>query len=479
MALDRQGHRHPGALLTPPGTRWLLLIHQLPSKPDYLRVKIWRRLQRVGAVPIKNSVYAMPRSDQAMEHFQWLVREIVAAGGEASVCEATFVDGLSDAQIETLFNTARAADYAAVAEEAADLLRTIPAGRGLNAERRGEVEPAVSRLRRRIGEIAAIDFLGTPARNLAEEALTRLEQRMKISTKSKREPPATGGRKGKTGRTWVTRQGVYVDRISSAWLIRRFIDSRARFRFVEENNYRPGGNDVRFDMFDAEYTHEGDRCTFEVLLTFRPPGRPGAAGHRRDGARRRPEGPEVRAARDGGLRIGALRHQASVPPGRRASRPGFRRARRHLPLAPRDLGLADPAPFPGIGSESGLARNSCTPRTRDFLLLHALPVAGPESVSRGLRGTSRPSPRPDRSAVSTARAPASTTSASLDLWSRSASSCRLGLPVRRQADIPPPGHPAIAGPFGGCHCGRDTWLCACEAGRKVTWKALDMGPSPI
>ncbi len=266
MALDRQGHRHPGSLLTPPGTRWLLLIHQLPSKPDYLRVKIWRRLHRVGAVPIKSSVYAMPRSDQAMEHFQWLVREIVAAGGEASVCEATFVDGLSDAQIETLFNTARAADYAAVAEEAADLLRTIPAGRGLNAERRGEVEPAVSRLRRRIGEIAAIDFLGTPARNLAEEALTRLEQRMKISTKSKREPPATGGRKGKTGRTWVTRQGVYVDRISSAWLIRRFIDSRARFRFVEENNYRPGANDVRFDMFDAEYTHEGDRCTFEVLL---------------------------------------------------------------------------------------------------------------------------------------------------------------------------------------------------------------------
>src|SRR5215475_9399220 len=99
-------------------TRWLLLIHQIPPKPNYLRVKVGRRLQRLGAVAIKNSVYVLPRSDQACEDFQWVSREITQGGGEASVCEAKFVDGLSDDQVEGLFNAAREANYTEVAEEA-------------------------------------------------------------------------------------------------------------------------------------------------------------------------------------------------------------------------------------------------------------------------------------------------------------------------------------------------------------------------
>src|SRR5258707_12911863 len=81
-------------------TRWPRLIHQIPPKPDYFRVKIWRRLQRVGSVAIKNSVYVLPKSDQTLEDFQWIVREIVEGGGDASLCEAGFVEGLSDRQIE-------------------------------------------------------------------------------------------------------------------------------------------------------------------------------------------------------------------------------------------------------------------------------------------------------------------------------------------------------------------------------------------
>jgi hypothetical protein len=266
MAFDRPGNRHPGSLLSPPGRRWLLLIHQLPSKPDYFRVKIWRRLQRIGAVAIKSSVYALPRSDQAAEHFQWLVREIVAAGGEASVCDASFVDGLTDGQIEAFFRTARGTEYAAVAEEADQLLRTLAPGRPLDADGRGEIESAASRLRRRVGEIATIDYFDAPSRQMAEESIRRVEERVRASSKPRRRPPAGESRKGKPGRTWVTRQGVYIDRIASAWLIRRFIDSRARFRFVEEEGHRPSPQEERFDMFEAEYTHEGDRCTFEVLL---------------------------------------------------------------------------------------------------------------------------------------------------------------------------------------------------------------------
>src|SRR3970040_1278794 len=90
---------------------WLLLIHQLPPKPNYFRVKIWRRLQRLGAVAIKNSVYVLPKNDQTQEDFQWALREIIEGGGEASLCEARFVEGLSDAQIEELFQAARSYDY--------------------------------------------------------------------------------------------------------------------------------------------------------------------------------------------------------------------------------------------------------------------------------------------------------------------------------------------------------------------------------
>ena len=168
--------------------QWLLLIHQLPPKPDYFRVKIWRRLQTIGAVAMKNSVYVLPFSNEAMEDFQWLRREITAGGGEATVCRASFVDGMSDQQMQALFRP----HYAAPASQ----------------------------------------------RSAAGKAAMN-----------------------KRGRIWVTRADVHVDRIASAWLIRRFIDPKARFAFGDP---KPGM--VRFDMFEGDYTHEGDRCTFETLL---------------------------------------------------------------------------------------------------------------------------------------------------------------------------------------------------------------------
>jgi hypothetical protein len=268
VARHQHGYQRAGIPLSPgaPGRRWLLLIHQLPSKPDYLRVKIWRRLQRIGAVAIKSSVYALPHSEQAAEHFQWLVREIGAAGGEASVCEAAFVDGLTDGQIEALFRAARDSEYAAVAGEAEEVLRSLSGGRALDAQARAEVEVAMSRLHRRLTEIVAIDFFGAASRQLVESALQRIERRLAPAQRRSKSAGA-GTRSRKRGRTWVTRQGVYIDRIASGWLVQRFIDPRARFRFVEERAYRPAPGEVRFDMFDAEYTHEGDLCTFEVLLS--------------------------------------------------------------------------------------------------------------------------------------------------------------------------------------------------------------------
>jgi len=217
-------------------------------------------------VAIKNSVYVLPRTDQAAEHFQWIVREVEASGGEASVCEAAFVSGLSDGQIEALFRAAREADYAAVSEEAQELLRRTPGARAADTPGPAEHEAALARLRRRLNEIGAVDFFGAPARPVAEAAIERVEARIRPPKQRAGRSARGGESRRKPARTWVTRRGVHVDRIASAWLIRRFIDPRARFRFVEDRGYQPRPGEVRFDMFEAEYTHEGDRCTFETLV---------------------------------------------------------------------------------------------------------------------------------------------------------------------------------------------------------------------
>jgi hypothetical protein len=247
--------------------RWLLLIHQLPPKPDYFRVKIWRRLQRVGSVAIKNSVYVLPKKDETQEDFQWVLREIIEGGGEASLCEARFVEGLSDQQVEALFQAARSADYAQIAEEARRLAELpLPKGQ-IEDGRRTQVEIDLAKLKRRLAEVIAIDFFGAPGGEAAKGLVSGVEARMHEKRSGKKAATvATTRREDLRGKTWVTRKGIHVDRMASAWLIRRFIDSGARFKFVPPKGYKPLPGEVRFDMFEAEFTHEGDRCTLEVLM---------------------------------------------------------------------------------------------------------------------------------------------------------------------------------------------------------------------
>ena len=247
--------------------RWLLLIHQIPPKPDYFRVKVWRRLQRLGAVAIKNSVYVLPKNDQTQEDFQWVLREIIEGRGEASLCEARFVDGLSDEEVEALFQAARGAEYDQIAEEARRLAE-IPLPNGQTEEtRRTKLEIDLVRLKRRLAEVVAIDFFGAPGRETAEGLVSGVEARMTGKNSMLGADNArTLRREDFLGKTWVTRKGIYVDRMASAWLIRRFIDPDARFKFVPPKGYKPLPGELRFDMFEAEFTHEGDRCTLEVLI---------------------------------------------------------------------------------------------------------------------------------------------------------------------------------------------------------------------
>src|SRR5919202_445206 len=251
--------------------RWLLLIHQLPAQPAYLRVKVWRRLQALGAVAIKNAVYALPEGERAREDLEWLLREIVSGGGEAFVCEARLVDGLTDREVRALFDRARDADYEDLARQARELAAGL--GQEPPAERRAEVRSQLARLKARLAQVAAIDFFGAPGSQAAEGLLAALEDRLRED-----EPPAPAAPADDLGplrgRTWVTRRGVHVDRIASAWLVRRFVDAEASFRFVPAKGHVPQPGELRFDMFGGEFTHEGDRCTFEVLLARAGPDDP-------------------------------------------------------------------------------------------------------------------------------------------------------------------------------------------------------------
>jgi hypothetical protein len=243
---------------TTAGSRWLLLIHQLPPKPNYLRVKVARHMQRIGAVAIKNTVYVLPSTDSSLEDFQWALREIRDGGGEANLFEARVIEGLSDGEVQQLFNTARDENYASIAAEARQLLKAASRKKRDAAK----IGSDVQRLRKRASEIGTIDFFGAAQGHVATTILDQIAQRLSDAPPLPAAPAADVFR----GRTWVTRAVVHVDRMASAWLIKRFIDSDATFKLVPAKHYTPEDGEVRFDMFDAEFTHDGDRCTFEVLV---------------------------------------------------------------------------------------------------------------------------------------------------------------------------------------------------------------------
>ena len=251
----------------PDATAWLLLIHQLPAKPAYLRVKVWRRLQALGAVTVKNSVYALPTGEQTREDFAWVLKEIIEGGGEGMICEARIMDGLSDQDVRDLFSTARDADYAAIAKGARELEKVLAGA--TDASTRADASARLARLKADAARVLEIDFFGADGREAVNGLLGELEARLReeagMENMAASDDPNSANDTGMKRRVWVTRQGVHVDRIASAWLIRRFIDPEARFRFVAAKGYVPEPGELRFDMFEAEFTHEGDRCTFEVL----------------------------------------------------------------------------------------------------------------------------------------------------------------------------------------------------------------------
>lgn len=241
--------------------RWLLLAHQLPTRPSNARVKTWRRLQQIGAVPNRNSVYVLPNTDQCREDFEWLRTEILALGGEATVFSADAVSPGAGEDIVTTFQRTRDADYRDLKREAGKLLKSVRGKRSAARPGTSARDRAVRSLRDRFAAIERNDFFKAAAREDAAAsiaALERLTAGRPRSTPS--EAPALSASDFRD-RRWITRPRPGVDRMASAWLIRRFIDSNATFAFADT----PGGTDVPFDMYAGEFSHQGPLCTYEVL----------------------------------------------------------------------------------------------------------------------------------------------------------------------------------------------------------------------
>jgi hypothetical protein len=228
---------------------WYLLIHQLPPEPLYLRAKIRQRLSSVGAVALKNAVYALPRREDCLEDLEWIAQECVSGGGEAHVCEASFREHRTDEALVARFREERNADY----ETLAETLR-VP-------EATDDPAARLARARKRLEEIGRIDFFAASGQSRVQRLLRSLE-----SDARRRAAPAPDSRRSDlSGKTWATRRGIHIDRIASAWLVRRFLDPKARFRFIDAGDPRRKG-ELRFDMVEGDFTHEGDLCTFETLL---------------------------------------------------------------------------------------------------------------------------------------------------------------------------------------------------------------------
>jgi len=232
---------------TIPASLWLLLVFTLPRKGASLRVSVWRKLQRYGSLPLGNSGYLLPNDVANREKFEWLATTIRGARGDASVVEVQSIDNCPTPQLKRRFSEARAEAYRELLSEAA-------------GGQSSKVSPTeIARLRQRFQEISAIDFFGSPTRDQVERALAALNAPRNPDSNTMKILPGDY-----RGRVWITRPRPGVDRVMSAWLIRKYVDPRARFAFAVGKN-KPK-NAVPFDMYEGGFGHRGDDCTFETLI---------------------------------------------------------------------------------------------------------------------------------------------------------------------------------------------------------------------
>jgi hypothetical protein len=231
---------------------WLLLLLRLPATHKAERVAIWRKLKKSGAIQIQTSTYILPDEPARYESFQWLTQEVRAAGGDATLIRAREIEGLPNEKLIELFSAARAKEYAILSE----LLRAFG-----HRRKKGHTTifaAKLDRVRKQFREIQQTDFFNCSRAQDVEILLRKMERTQPGETAF----PKIMSRDYR-GKTWVTRPRPEIDRVGSAWLIRKFIDPKAKFIFAKK--IPASHRAISFDMLDAEFSHQGDDCTFETL----------------------------------------------------------------------------------------------------------------------------------------------------------------------------------------------------------------------
>ncbi len=251
--------------------KWLLLFYTVPSKPVNARVKIWRRLAKAGAVQFKSAVYILPNNEENYELCQWLVSEAASMKGEGAFVSVDRIEAIRDQEIIGFFNSQREKDYGAVEKKLEEIERkTSSAKKGSGIHNNKKLSEQFSRLEKEFEDIRKVDFFTSTAGMGLKKKFEALRADIKRISKSKvRHIPEVVLRTidNYQGRTWVTRKRPFVDRMASAWLIRKFIDKKAVFRFADEKDMETlEGSAIAFDVRGGEFTHQADLCTFEVFI---------------------------------------------------------------------------------------------------------------------------------------------------------------------------------------------------------------------
>ncbi len=250
--------------------KWLFLVHQVQTPNSRERVRVWRLTKKVGALLYRNSVYVLPYGKDRLEDFQWLCQQIRDSKGEASVFVSEAKDAAEDRQLRQQFMTARGREYLDLEKRAGGFADQFGRSEGQSPFTPAQlrtIERELGQLEDTYREIKRVDFFEHPLSGKLERTLKQLRITLPGSEPSKAAVPSTlkhHSRSEFRGKVWATRPHIHIDRVCSAWLIKRFIDAKARFVFAPEEKLPK--NAVPFDVFGVEFSHQGDRCTFETLL---------------------------------------------------------------------------------------------------------------------------------------------------------------------------------------------------------------------
>jgi hypothetical protein len=245
-----------------PEQHLLLLLVGLPPNPSSLRVRVWRRLRSLGAVPLKRSAYLLPDTADRYEDFQWLAQEIERDGGEATLIRVQQIENVSPGEVLRLFHEPRDHDYKQLAARYRKLLQELE--RAKTDPARARIQEDIARLAKDHQRIRDIDFFDAPGGAEVRRLQEAIAMRSRRPETPRREEPATLDLTKLRGRRWVTRPRPHIDRIASAWLIKRFIDPDATFVFAPPEEFPQDA--VAFDAPGVELTHHGEDCTFETLV---------------------------------------------------------------------------------------------------------------------------------------------------------------------------------------------------------------------